>query len=161
VKVGQVTGMAAVGVVSVGAPTAVAVVGRVYYWIIEWLVALPWHLFERAKGTATNLPWPKGKKRERLEDPPKEYLLVIPRKSPGGAALAGMLSSKDDKVVPDGALVSPHRSAPPIAGSGTRTERRVDPRSHERQNRRSVRIASPPAHMCRSGAVPLRHGRGR
>jgi hypothetical protein len=98
--------MAAAGVVSVGAPTAVAVVGRVFYWVIEWLVAVPWHLFERAKGIVTNLPWPKGKKRERLEDPPKEYLLVIPIQSPGGAVLAGMLSPKDDKVVPDEALDS-------------------------------------------------------
>jgi hypothetical protein len=139
VKVGQVTGMAAAGVVSVGAPTAVAVVGRVFYWVIEWLVAVPWHLFERAKATATNLPWPKGKKRERLDDPPKEYLLVISKQSPGGAALAGLLSPKDDKVVPDealdslptGALASAYcpcrskpgrsacrnTSAPPIAGS--------------------------------------------
>jgi hypothetical protein len=101
VKVGQVTGMAAAGVVSVGAPTAVAFVGRVFYWVIEWLVAVPWHLFERAKRIATNLPWPKGKKRERLDYPPKEYLLVIPTRSPGGAVLAGMLSPKGDKVVLD------------------------------------------------------------
>lgn len=106
VKIGQVTGMAAAGVVSVGAPTAVALVGRVFYWIIEWLVAVPWQLFERSKGMATNLPWPKGKERERLDDPPKEYLLVIPRRSREGAALAGMLGSKDDKVVPDEALDS-------------------------------------------------------
>lgn len=98
--------MATAGVVSVGAPTAVAVVGRVFYWVIEWLVAVPWHLFERAKGTATNLPWPKGKKREPRDDPPKEYLLVIPKQSPGGAALAGMLSPKGDNVVPDEALDS-------------------------------------------------------
>jgi hypothetical protein len=106
VKVGQVTGMAAAGVVSVGAPTAVAFVGRIFYWVIEWLVAVPWHLFERAKGIATNLPWPKGKKRERLDYPPKEYLLVIPKQCPGGAALAGMLSPSHDKVVPDEALDS-------------------------------------------------------
>jgi hypothetical protein len=79
--------MAAAGVVSVGAPTAVAVVGRVFYWVIEWLVAVSWQLFERAKGRATNLPWPKGKKRDRLDDPPKEYLLVIPKQSPAGVRL--------------------------------------------------------------------------
>jgi hypothetical protein len=62
---------------------------------------VPWHLFERAKRIATYLPWPKGKKRERLDYPPKEYLLVIPTKSPGGAVLAGMLSPKGDKVVLD------------------------------------------------------------
>ena len=106
VKIGQVTGMAAAGVVSVGGPTVVALVGRVFYWVIEWLVAVPWQLVERAKGMATNLPWPKGKKRERLDEPPKEYLLIIPRRSPGGAALAGMLGSKNDKVVPDEALDS-------------------------------------------------------
>jgi hypothetical protein len=106
VKVGQVTGMGAVGVVSVGVPTAVAVLGRVFYWVVEWLVAVPWHLFERVSHTATNLPWPKGRKRARIEDPPREYLLIIPRESPAGAALAGMLSPKDDKVVPDEALDS-------------------------------------------------------
>ena len=106
VKLGQVTGMAAAGVVSVGAPTAVAVIGRAFYWVIEWLVAVPWYLFERAKGLTTNLPWPKGKKRERIEEPPREYLLVIPKRSPGGTALAGMLSPTNDKVVPEEDLAS-------------------------------------------------------
>jgi hypothetical protein len=106
VKIGQVTGMAAVGVVAVGPPTIVAVVGRVFYWVIEWLVAVPWHLFERARGMATNLPWPKGARRKRLDDPPKEHLLVIPKSSPAGTALAGMLSPENDKVVPDDELDS-------------------------------------------------------
>lgn len=113
VKVGQVTGMAAAGVVSVGAPTAVAVIGRAFYWVIEWLVAVPWYLFERARGLTTNLPWPKGKKRERLEDPPKEYLLVIPKRSPEGAVLAGMLSPNGGDGPPSplqsAAGVSPNR----------------------------------------------------
>ena len=105
VKVGQVTGMAAVGVVSVGAPTAVAV-ARPGLLLGASSGSSPCrgYLFERAKGTTTNLPWPMGPKRERLDDPPKEYLLVIPKQSPAGAALAGMLGSKDDKVVPDEAL---------------------------------------------------------
>ncbi|MGQ0433086.1 MAG: DUF1353 domain-containing protein [Microthrixaceae bacterium] len=104
VKVGQVTGMTAVGVVSVGAPTAVAVVGRIFYWLVEWIVAVPWYLFERAKGLTTNLPWPGGKRRERRDDPPREYLLVLPKDSPGGIALAAMLSPAGDQVVPDDAL---------------------------------------------------------
>jgi hypothetical protein len=106
VKVGQVTGMAAVGVASVGVPTVVAVAGRVVYWIIEWLVAVPWHLFERVAGTPTNLPWPKGTKRERRDDPPREHLLVIARDSPGGVALGAMLGSGNDTVVQDEALDS-------------------------------------------------------
>lgn len=106
VKVGQVAGMAVVGVVSVGAPTAAAVVGRAFYWVIEWLVALPWSVFERAKGTATNLPWPMGRRHEEVDDPPTEYLLVIPKQSPGGIALAGLLGAGDDEVVPDEALDS-------------------------------------------------------
>jgi hypothetical protein len=101
VKVGQVTGMGAVGVVSVGVPTVVAVLGRVVYWVIEWLVAVPWHLFERVKGMATNLPWPMGRKRTRVTYPPKEYLLIIPRGSAAGVALARKLSPKGDEVVPD------------------------------------------------------------
>jgi len=111
VKVGQVAGMAAAGVASVGAPTAVAVVGRVFYWVIDWLVAVPWYVFERAKGTATNLPWPRSRERSRRDDPPKEYLLVIPKRSPGGAALGGMLSPTNDKVVPDDELDSLPREA--------------------------------------------------
>ena len=104
VKIGQMTGMVALGVASVGAPTAVAFVGRIFYWVVEWLVAVPWYLFERVRGTATNLPWPKGKKGKRLDDPPREYLLIIPKRTPAGAALAGMLSPEDDTVVPDEAL---------------------------------------------------------
>jgi len=106
VKVGQVTGVAVAGAVSVGIPTAVAVVGRVYYWLIDWLVALPWLVFERAQGTATNLPWPRGQTRDRRDDPPREYLLVLPKDSPGGTALAAMLSLANDTVVPDEALDS-------------------------------------------------------
>lgn len=104
VKVGQVTGMTAVGIVSVGAPTAVAVVGRIFYWLVEWIVAVPWYLFERAKGLTTNLPWPGGTRRERRDDPPREYLLVLPKDSPGGIALAAMLSPAGDQVVPEDAL---------------------------------------------------------
>lgn len=106
VKVGHMAGMAAVGVVSVGAPTAVAAVGRVFYWVIEWLVALPWHLVERATGTPTNLPWPRGRRRDRLDEPPREYLLVIAKRSPNGVALGGMLGPEGDRVVPDEALDS-------------------------------------------------------
>jgi len=106
VKLGQVTGMAAVGVVSVGVPTVVAFLGRIVYWVVEWLVAVPWLVFERARGMATNLPWPKGRTRPRLEDPPREYLLVIPLRSPAGQALEAMLSPAHDRVVPDEALDS-------------------------------------------------------
>ena len=105
-KVGQVTGITAVGVVSVGPPTVVAFVGRIFYWIVEWIVAVPWYLFERIKGTTTNLPWPAGRKRQRIDDPPRELLLVIPKDSPEGKALQGMLGPNDDKVVPDEALDS-------------------------------------------------------
>ena len=106
VKVGQVTGMATAGALAVGAPTAAAVIGRIFYWAIEWVVAVPWSFFERVAGTTTNLPWPRGKKRERIDEPPKEYLLVLEKRTPGGLALAGMLSSAGDKVVPDEALDS-------------------------------------------------------
>jgi hypothetical protein len=115
VKVGQVAGMAAVGAVSVGPPTIVAVVGRVFYWVIEWLVAVPWHLFERIKRMTTNLPWPKGPKRKRLDEPPKDCLLVISKRSPAGIALAGMLSPDNDKVVPDEELDKLPNEAPASA----------------------------------------------
>ena len=101
VKVGQVTGMAGVGIATVGLPTAVAAAGRAFYWVVEWAVALPWSLFERARGTATNLPWPAGRSRDRPQDPPREYLLVIPTGSAAGVALGGMLGPGDDQVVRD------------------------------------------------------------
>ena len=139
VKVGQVTGMAAVGVVSVGAPTAVAALGRAFYWAIEWLVALPWYLFERAKGTTTNLPWPMGTKRERIDDPPKEYLLVIPKQSRAGAALAGMLGPRTTR--------------------SCRTKRSTRSRP-KRWHRRTERLRfSPPRSSRRARPVVLRPGR--
>ena len=103
-KVAQLGGMAAVGVVTVGAPTAIAGAGRVVYWLADWLVALPWHLVERSKATTSNLPWPRGRRRPLIKDPPKEYLLVIARSSAGGAALTALLGPGDDVVVPDAAL---------------------------------------------------------
>lgn len=104
VKVAQVTGMAGVGIVTVGVPTVVAVVGRLFYWVVEWIVAVPWGLAERLRGKRTNLPWPARRGHEQMEDPPREYLLVIPIESPGGVALAAMLGPGDGTVVPDEAL---------------------------------------------------------
>ena len=104
VKVGQVAGMATAGVVTVGLPTLAAVVGRVFYWLVEWAVAVPWSFFERVEKTETNLPWPKGKRRARIDEPPKEYLLILPKASAGGTALARLLSPTHDKVVVDGDL---------------------------------------------------------
>lgn len=106
VKVGQVGGMAAVGIVSVGPPTVVAVGGRISYWVVEWVVAVPWSLFERKRGTTTNLPWPVGRRRRRPTAPPKEYLLVLPKQSPAGVALAAMLGPADGTVMADAELDS-------------------------------------------------------
>jgi Protein of unknown function (DUF1353) len=103
-KVAQVAGMAATGVATVGAPTAVAVVGRAFYWLVEWVVALAWAPVERARGTRTNLPWPASEGHERREDPPREYLVVIPIDSAAGAALAGMLGPGNGTVLPDDVL---------------------------------------------------------
>lgn len=104
VKVGQVAGMATLGVAAVGAPTAVAFIGRITYWIVEWLFALPWAVVERLRGKRTNLPWPAAKGRGPIEDPPREYLLIIPVDSPGGAALEAMLGPDGHTVVADEAL---------------------------------------------------------
>lgn len=101
IKIGQVAGMATVGATSVGLPTLAAVAGRAFYWLIEWMVAGPWHLFERRAGLATNLPWPLGKRQPRRVAPPKEYLLVIPIDSVGGRALAAKLGPTNDVVVLD------------------------------------------------------------
>ena len=109
VKVGQVAGMGAAGVVSVGAPTAVALMGRAFYWVVEWLVAVPWSFFERTHGYETNLPWwpfrtstePGDEKEAALTKSPEELLLIIPVKSPAGEMLASWLSPKNDVVVAD------------------------------------------------------------
>ncbi len=115
VKVGQVAGMGVAGVVSVGAPTAVALMGRAFYWVVEWLVAVPWSRFERAHGYETNLPWWPGRKQraerkgkdeknekdKALKESPEELLLIIPIKSHAGAMLASWLSPRNDVVVAD------------------------------------------------------------
>lgn len=106
VKVTEVGGMTAAGVVTVGAPTASAIVGRIFYWFADWIVAVPYSFIERAKGTRTNFPWPAEWSREPIEIPPKEYLLVIPRGSENGMTLAAMLGPGDETVVPDEALDS-------------------------------------------------------
>jgi hypothetical protein len=104
VKVGQVAGMTALGTASVGAPTLVAILGRAVYWVFEWVVAVPCAVFEKVKGIGTNLPWPLGRKRGRLEDPPGEMLLIFPRDSAEGRELAAKLSPGNDRVVPDDEL---------------------------------------------------------
>lgn len=111
VKLAQVTGMAAAGAVSVGVPAVVAFVGRVYYGVIDWLVALLWHPVERSQKKTTNWPWPGAakpkprqgadEKRKPLKDPPEKYLLVIENDSPQGHALTALLSPNGDQVVPD------------------------------------------------------------
>ena len=104
VKVGQLAGVATVGVVTVGAPTAVAFVGRIVYWMVECLVAVPWAVFERLRGKRTNLPWPASGGRDPIEAPPREHLLVIPIDSDGGRALEAMLGTGDATVIEDEAL---------------------------------------------------------
>lgn len=104
VKVAQLAGVAAVGVATVGVPTAVASLGRLVYWKVEWLVALPWAVVERLRGKRTNLPWPASGGHAPMEDPPREYLLIIPIDSPGGAALEAMLGQGAATVVADEAL---------------------------------------------------------
>lgn len=104
VKVAKMAGMAIVGVVTVGIPTAVAFVGRIFYWLVEWLVAAPWSVVERLRGRQPNLPWPLGPRNEEREEPPHEHLLVIPIDSPGGRALLEILGSRNDTAIHDDQL---------------------------------------------------------
>lgn len=101
VKLSKMAGMATVGVLTVGLPTAVAFVGRIFYWVVEWAAAGAWSMVELLRGRRPNLPWPLGPRHERHEDPPREYLLVIPLDSPGGRALAEMLGTGDHTVIED------------------------------------------------------------
>lgn len=104
VKVAQVAGMTAAGIATVGAPTAIAVVGRVFYWLADWVVALAWAPVEHARAKRTNLPWPVSPGHEPRKDPPREYLLIIPIDSDGGGALDGMLGPGNGTVVADEVL---------------------------------------------------------
>lgn len=104
VKIAQVAGMTTVGIATVGAPTAVAVVGRVVYWVVEWLAAIIWFPIDRARGKEPNWPWPAGRRGERIDDPPREYLMVIEKESGAGRELAAMLGPGDDVVLRDKAL---------------------------------------------------------
>ena len=103
-KIGQLAGVATVGLVTVGLPTAVALAGRAFYWVVEWLVAVPWSVVERIRRRASNLPWPAGPRRPQLDEPPREYLLVIPKGTAAGDALQALLGPGDATVVPDDAL---------------------------------------------------------
>lgn len=115
-KVVQLVVMAIVGAVAIGVPTVVAVVGRAFYWIIEWLVAGPVYLYERYRKTGSNLPWPLSRKAKaadaksapeakqderEIKGPPNELLMVIKRTDPGGHALAAMLGDGNDHVLVD------------------------------------------------------------
>lgn len=104
VKLAKMSGMATVGVVTVGIPTAVAFVGRIFYWLVEWAVAAAWAVVELLRHRRPNLPWPSSPRHEQREEPPREYLLVIPIDSPGGRALAGMLGAGSDTVIEDDQL---------------------------------------------------------
>ena len=107
VKVGQVTGMAAVGVVSVGAPTAVAVARP---------RLLLGHRVARRRAVVPLRAGQGDDDEPALADgaearTPRRSPEGVPARHPegrarAGAALAGMLSPKDDKVVPDEALDS-------------------------------------------------------
>lgn len=101
VKLANLSGVAAVGIATVGLPTAVAVVGRIFYWVVDWLTAVPWAVFERLRGRQPNLPWPAGRGAARRQEPPREYLLVLSQHSPGGRALSAMLGVGDDTVIAD------------------------------------------------------------
>jgi hypothetical protein len=115
----QLVVMALVGAVAIGVPSAVALVGRAFYWVIEWLVAVPTLLFERSRGTTPNLPWPLSAARKRAaaksepeaaadeqatKGPPKDLLMVIERTSAGGRALEALLGDGDDQVLQEEAL---------------------------------------------------------
>lgn len=103
-KLANLLSVAALGIATVGAPTAVAVIGRVFYWVVDWLTAVPWAVVERLRGQPSNLPWPAGRGGPPRQDPPREYLLVLPLDSPGGRTLSAMLGTGDDTVIPDEAL---------------------------------------------------------
>ena len=105
VKVGQVTGMAAVGVVSVGAPTVVAVLGRIFYWLIEWVVAVPWYVFERAKGMTTTCRGRRGRGAS-VSTTPRRSTCSSSRRRARRATPLPACSARNDKVVPDEELDS-------------------------------------------------------
>jgi hypothetical protein len=78
VKLFQLAGMFTIGAVAALAPTIVAALGLVVFWIANWIVALVWQVFERLRLNVTpNWPWPRDQKQKQLKRPPDWDLLVI------------------------------------------------------------------------------------
>jgi hypothetical protein len=83
-KILQVVGMGVVGLVALGLPTLVVLVGIAFYWLLTWIVAVPWIAFERHHHVETNLPWPFTKKDPEQTAPTGEKLVIIPKSSTEG-----------------------------------------------------------------------------
>lgn len=94
-KVLQLLVLLVVGFLAVGLPTLVVVLGRVVYWVIEWIVVLPDLVMRRS----TNLPWPRGPKRPRPKATPGELLLIFPIDSDDGRKLGDLLGPGDHTVI--------------------------------------------------------------
>lgn len=82
VKVLQLVGILALGIVTALAPSLVALVGLVVYLVANWIVALVWQIFERSKlHEKPNWPWPLDRKPKVFKAPPIERLIIVDKVS--------------------------------------------------------------------------------
>lgn len=82
VKLFQLLGMFVLGAVAALAPSLVAALGLVVYWIANWIVAAVWQVFERLRlRVKPNWPWPRDQKQKRERSPAGELLVVIDKPS--------------------------------------------------------------------------------
>jgi hypothetical protein len=83
IKLFQLAGMFVLGAVAALAPSLVAAVGLVVYWIANWMVAVVWQVFERVRLQVTpNWPWPFDQKKKQEKGPADELLVIIDKPSP-------------------------------------------------------------------------------
>lgn len=93
VKLLQLAGMFVVGVLTVLAPTLVAVAGLIVFWAANWIVAVVWHFVESARmEEATNWPWPVGISNRERTAPPERLLVVHESEMP--SELVDLLEAK-------------------------------------------------------------------
>ena len=97
VKLLQLIGMFVVGIVAVLAPTLVAALGLVVYWVINWLISAIWIVYERRRHFPTNLPWPlgsprTGRNKSTHDEPPHEYLNIVDVADPRAQGLLDLIT---------------------------------------------------------------------
>lgn len=97
IKVLQLLGILALGIVTALGPTLVAILGLVVYLVANWIVALVWQVFERARlHEEPNWPWPLDRKATQLSAPAPVAALRILDKPRGPSGRSEPLAEMDE-----------------------------------------------------------------